>query len=295
MSARPPRKPSQPQALAQPDPDEVIRAEFRASLNGNEEKTLGKMCDANGKIILNADDLFMMLPRYVDCIDDRKFLGPVLYQVAREFTDLCYKRLLKRPFAEDDTVIFTAGGSATGKSTILRAAGKNPGVSFIVDTTFSNLDRAVDQIEQALKTGRKVEVHFVHRDFKKSVAGMVRRAQDPKSGRIVRIDDMARTHYGAQNVILEILARYGANQRVSVELNENVGEGKLRKLTVEKFATLLHPTVDKLQKKGQGLLNVFRSNTNTKPSDDGDSDHTKWADIHVSASFYEAARSQAQT
>ena len=67
-----------------------------------------------------------------------------------------YARLLTSEVGDNDTVVFTAGGSATGKTSILRAAGKTPGVSFIVDTTFSNVVRAMREgFQKAIKKANK--------------------------------------------------------------------------------------------------------------------------------------------
>lgn len=136
-----------------------IREEFQELLNRDISATLAGMQGANGKVVLNSDDLFRMLPLYANQPGQRFLLGPILYPVAAEFTDRIYAHLLQSEFTDDDTIIFTAGGSATGKTSILRTAGKPPGVGFIVDTTFSNVDRAVSQIERALGSGRKVEIH----------------------------------------------------------------------------------------------------------------------------------------
>jgi len=196
----------------------AVLQEFDRALRKDMDATLARMRAEGGKIVLNSDDLFKMLPRYKNNPGERIFLGPLLYPVAKKFIDDVYKKLLKRPVARDDTVVFTAGGSATGKSTILRAASQKPGVDFIVDTTFSDAPRAMAQVEQALARKRKVEIHYVYRDFAESALGMVRRALDPASGRIVPIDDMARTHFGAQRSVLEALMTYQDEPRVSIKL-----------------------------------------------------------------------------
>ena len=76
--------------------------------------TLDRMRNPAGKIILNSDDLFKFLPRYETHPAERIHLGPLLYPVARAFTDRIFRHLLARKFRDNDTVIFTAGGSATG-------------------------------------------------------------------------------------------------------------------------------------------------------------------------------------
>jgi hypothetical protein len=272
---------------------ENIGREFRKLLYRDVAASIHGMQDPNGKVILNSDDLFKMLPRYADNPDQRIHLGPVLYPIAAKFTDLIYSRLLKIKVSKDDTVIFTAGGSATGKTSILRTAGKTPGVSFVVDTTFSNAKRAISQVNRALRSERKVEIHYVYRDFRESVIGMVQRALDPKSGRIVPVDDMARTHFGAQRTILDALERYQDEPRVSTKLKENVG-GKLRQINVESFVKRLFESVDFLQKWGQSVLDEIRENKDLQGENSPEGDDPRRARIPFSKAFYEAARSKAQ-
>ncbi len=224
----------------------ALKVEFDQRLRRDPAETIRRMRDAtSGKIILNSDDLFRCLPRYEAHPEERMLLGPLLYPQARQFTDELYEQLLCAPVAANDTIVFTAGGSATGKSSILRKAGANPGVDFIVDTTFSNAARGLVQVDRALASGRKIELHYVYRDFRDSVIGMVERALDPASGRIVPIDDMARTHVGAQRAVLEAMERYAEEPRVSILLRSNTA-GKLPRLTEEQFASVLHPSVDVL-------------------------------------------------
>ena len=252
------------------------------------------MRDRSGRIVLNADDLFKMLPEYEANPADRKILGPMLYPTARKFTDEIYERLLSQPLGSEDTIMLTAGGSATGKSTILRTDGRRPGVEFILDTTFSNTERGLLQIEKALEAGRKVEIQYVYRGFKSLVIAMLRRALDPASGRIVPIDDMARTHFGAQRAILAALARFQDDGRVAIVLKENGRDGKLRILSEKKFARKLHPSVDRLQKVGRHVLDKFFRKERGKRRDDGDDQNAGGKKLHVSQDFYEAARSKAQ-
>lgn len=275
---------------------EQLRKEFRYLLENDWELTIERMRDQpGGKIILNSDDLFMVLPRYANISGDRIALGPILYPVAREFTDKIYQHLLSKVFERDDTVIFTAGGSATGKSSILRAAGKQPGADFVVDTTLSHTGRADGQIETALASGRKVEIHYVFRDFKQSVLAMLKRANDPRSGRVVPIDDMAMTHFGSQRTILFLLTKYQDDDRVAIRLKFNDGKsGKLREMTLDMFVKELHPSVDFLKKKGQTTLNDCLKNSKNQGWQ-GEDHHGRRSGLRISQALYEAARSKTES
>jgi len=274
---------------------EALCRKFSEVLRRDVEKALDRLRDKGGKVVLNSDDLFKMLPRYAENPADRKFLGPLLYPVAAKFTDEIYTRLLSKPVDANDTVFFAAGGSATGKSTILRIVARKRGVDFIVDTTFSNVERALSQVGKALNSGRKVEIHYVHRNFAESVKAMLRRALDPESGRIVPIDDMARTHFGAQRAILEALTAYQDNERVFIALRENKSGGKLSVLSEKAFSRRLHPSIDKLQKIGQRILDEFFETESAKRGDHGGDQDSGGKNLQVSRDFYEAARSRTQT
>jgi len=123
---------------------------------------------------------------------------------------------------------------------------------------------------------------------------MLQRALDPESGRIVPIDDMARTHFGAQRAILEALTRYQDDGRVSIALRENASRGKLSVLSEEAFSRRLHRSVDKLQKLGQRVLDEFFKAERAKRSENGGDQDPGGKDLYVSRDFYEAARSKAQ-
>ncbi|MGB8355177.1 MAG: zeta toxin family protein [Chthoniobacteraceae bacterium] len=264
--------------------DKILRRDMNATLLGMRGKW--------GKIVLNADDLFKMLPRYKKNPAERIRLGPLLYPVAAKFTDDIYKVLLAAPVKKTmDTVVFTAGGSATGKSTILRAAGRSSGVDFIMDTTFSKIDRAILQVEKALASGRKVDIHYVYRDFSESVKGMVRRALDPKSGRSVPIDVMAQTHYGSQRAMLYASMQYQDNTMVSFKFYLN-DEKKVKEIKLEKFYRLLHGRVDKLKKIGQDILDELLKNQGRRRSDPSKNQDARRKDLYISREFYEANRSK---
>lgn len=273
----------------------AVRREFQKVLWHNVETTLDRMRVKGGKVVLNSDDLFKMLPKYAANPAERKILGSLLYPVAAKFTDRVFEMLLKRTAdADDDTVVFTAGGSATGKTTILRTAGQKPGVDFILDTTFSNSVRALSQVRKALASNRKVEIHYVYRKFDDSVKSMLRRALDPKSARIVPIDDMARTHFGAQRAVLDALTEFQNDDRVSIVLRENISRGKLRALSEEEFSQRLHPSIDSLQKIGQRVLDEFFESERAKRRRDRNDQDPRRKVLLVSEDFYEAARSKTQ-
>lgn len=233
------------------------KAEFTAQLNRDMMKTLSPLRDPRGRVVLNADDLFSQHPLYRESHEARKFLGPALYPVARDFTNRAYLRLLSVPLGSDDIVVSTAGGGASGKSTVLRAEAKRLGVEFIVDTTLSGYARAFWQISAALDVGRKVNIHYVYRPFEDCVRGMLERALDPKVGRVVPVDDLARTHNGSQQTIIQLLSDLSGDDRVRLRSWENVGVNQAARMSAAMFAERIHPSVDVLKERGQDTLDAI--------------------------------------
>jgi hypothetical protein len=211
---------------------------------------LDRLRDSGGKIVLNADDLFKQYPPYEKNFAARKTLGPLLYPVASQFRDEAFRHLLAKPFGQDNTVVFTAGGGASGKSTVLRALAALTHVEFIVDITFSLPQRALNQVDEALAVGRKVEIHYVFRPFEECVLGMLERALDPKVGRVVPIDDMARTHSGSQETVLLAMRKYfGEPQRVEILRWKNIRRNQIKSMFLQSLQKRRHPSVDELCKK----------------------------------------------
>ena len=274
-----------------------IAENFRRLLARDATGALNQM-RRKGKVTLNSDDLFLLCPEYAEQPEQRPILGPQLYQVARRFIDRSYERLLSRRVRGDDTVVFTAGGSATGKSTILRAAGKRSGVDFIVDTTFSDTKRALAQVDRALSAGRKVEIYYVYRHFRDCVVSMLKRAHDPASGRLVPVDDMARTHYGAPRAILAALQKYQKDRRVLIRLTKNEGGRRLSQMTLRDFERHIPKKIDDLQLLGQSVLNGLYKSTRGKRKSGARNrkDHdVRRNGLSLRFALYKAARSKAQT
>src|ERR1044072_9465880 len=273
--------------------DQRICREFERKLFADPMNALKRMRH-RGKITLNSDDLFHLCPEYANDPTRRPRLGPKLYSIAKRFIDRSYRTLLTGRVCGNNIVVFTAGGSATGESTLLRAAGEKRGVDFLVDTTFSDTDRALAQLDRALERGRKVEVYYVYRDFRECVESMLARASDPACGRLFPIDDMARTRYGAQRAIFAAHEKYQGNPDVSIRLNKNVGRKRLSQLPLEEFHNLLHRSVDELQQLGQSVLDGFYKGNRRKRTR-GNKDHNpRRRGLSIRFAIYEAARSKAQ-
>lgn len=204
------------------------------------------MRDEGGHVVLNADDLFRCWPEYASDWKARRRLGSILYPIARKFIDAAFQRLLAEAPETGSQVVLTAGGGASGKSTILRALADREKVDFIVDTTLSNSSRAFTQVDAALAAGRFVEINYIYREFVDPVRGMVERTLDPSVGRIVPIDDLARTHFGAQETMFALMERYADEPRVAIRLWETLRGGRGKRLNVAGLISRRLPHVDEV-------------------------------------------------
>src|SRR5260221_587056 len=74
-----------------------IQRQFAKLLDGNPSAILNATRDSGGHVVLNADDLFKCWPEYKADSQARRWLGPLLYHVARKFIDRLYLELLTAP------------------------------------------------------------------------------------------------------------------------------------------------------------------------------------------------------
>jgi hypothetical protein len=120
----------------------------------------------------------------------------------------------------DDVVLFTGGGTGSGKST---AVGPLPQTRLALDSTLSRIEPSQRNIDRALASGRSVIVLFVYRDpLDAFLNGVVARALDPANGRVVPIVTHAQTHAGAPSTLVALARRYADDSRVAFCVVENV-------------------------------------------------------------------------
>jgi len=151
-----------------------------------------------------------------------------VYKPASALVGEIYRRELKKPAGAGqlDWVVFTAGGSGSGKTTIIRQAAEVVSAiqqaQIIYDTTLSS-GRSAEQINSALQAGKTVSIMYVHRDPVDSlVNGALPRAE--LDGRIVSLEAFIETHLGSAKLILEIADRYKDDPRVAISVIDNSRE-----------------------------------------------------------------------
>jgi hypothetical protein len=128
---------------------------------------------------------------------------------------------------QDNVVLFTGGGTGSGKTTGLQIMGDAQARAQIVyDTNLNGLKSSVDKIDAALAAGKEVQIAYVWRDpVDALVNGALPRAE--RMGRTVPIDEHAKTHAEGSKTIKELATRYAGDDRVSINIIDN-SQGKGR-------------------------------------------------------------------
>ena len=152
------------------------------------------------------------------------------------------------PKGREPVVIFTAGGTGAGKSTgmeVMKNVDKRLAkAEMVYDTNMNSFDSADKKIRQALDAKREVDIVYTHRDpIEALTGGALRRAKNMEekhgSGRTVPLNEHARTHIGARQVIEQLAAKYKNNPNVRIRVIDNSrGPGNARLSTIDKLPKL---------------------------------------------------------
>jgi hypothetical protein len=195
--------------------------------------------ESKGGKVLNTDIARELSPEYAA---DRT-LSASVHDPSSALIKQLYAQKLAQPAKPNSTVLFTGGGTGAGKTTALENAFPNLSkqAEMIYDTNLNNFDSAVKKINQALKTGRNVNIAYVYRDPVESLTvGALTRAEDMKkklgSGRTVPIEEHLKTHVGVREVIPQLIEKYKDNPNVSIgAVNNTLGKGNARASTLEEL------------------------------------------------------------
>lgn len=158
-----------------------------------------------------------------------------------------YERRLAEPAAPNERVIFSGGGTGAGKTTGFEAAAKvDPTLrdaKIIYDTNLNGLESSVKKIDQALASGRDVDILFTYRDPVDALKhGALPRAM--RMGRTVPLEEHAKTHVGSLDTLRELQQRYADNDRVTISvLDNNHGKGGAKLSSVEALPRLDYNSV----------------------------------------------------
>ncbi|WP_438980294.1 Eco57I restriction-modification methylase domain-containing protein, partial [Polynucleobacter sp.] len=133
-------------------------------------------------------------------------------------------------------LIMSGGGTGSGKSSTLRNYVSNSGPFY--DSTFSSIDRAVKNTENALANGLDVDVHFVYRNPVEAFKdGVMQRYRDGEA-RTVPVSRHLSSHENAIKTILEYSDKYEDNPKVNVQIYRNVTGQKAKVIPIDTLREL---------------------------------------------------------
>lgn len=139
-----------------------------------------------------------------------------IHAAASQLSQQLYERALAQPVDEerDALVVFTAGGSGSGKSTAITRLMGDGNADITLDGTFSKLEKARERVRAALDSGRRVQIRYVYRAPENAAQTAIRRAIT--TGRAMPTTVLAENHVESLATVRAIAEEFRDDTRVSV-------------------------------------------------------------------------------
>lgn len=191
--------------------EQEIHEETFAYLQENSEALIDKYYATHGKQIINADRSKELFDAYND---DRLHNDRAVQPSASALTRLILQRRLKE-LPAGSTVVLTAGGQASGKSTAIR---ENMDADLIYDSVMASVDGNRRVIDLICERGHFGKIVYVYRQIGPAFLAMLRRRI--VEGRAVSEDNMASGHFGSQQAFIKDTDEYARSRGFAVEYVE---------------------------------------------------------------------------
>lgn|GEM_PF-1176982 len=178
--------------------------------------------DSKGGKVIGTDIARELLPEYAASREGKIELTNATIRGAKEYArDRLWREIENRNGREK--LMFTAGGVAAGKSTVV--TDELVGIHDLVfDGTLRETEWAIKTIDKALEKGWDVTINYIQRPIDLVIQGVIDRAQT--GGRWGPISPLPDIHKSAQKSILEISKHFKGNQAVDIKLWFNGGESR---------------------------------------------------------------------
>ena len=205
--------------------------------------------------VIDTDRAREFSPDYCASKASRTRYSRAVYQPAKALADEIYRREIRKGApAEQSHILFTSGGTGSGKSTALEWLSEEPHTNdrydILVDGTLSDHQAAQAKIRQALAFGHRVIVAHVFRAFAETVRLVVRRAIE--RGRAVTLDNIAATHFRSRETLFKLVEEFGT--RIKVRVLENCGDEPSRAISMLELAGKHGESVDQLREVAHGVF-----------------------------------------
>lgn len=231
--------------------------------------------DAKGGQVINTDLARELSPEYRA---DRS-LSAKVQEAASAFVKRLYADRLAAPTAAGKvpTVVFTAGGTGAGKSSVGATTGALMNTADIVyDTTMSSFKSGDEKIKQALASGRNVTIAYVYRDPVEALTGgaLPRAMSD---GRTAPLSVLQESHTGSRKVIEQLAQKYANDERVSIiAIDNSRGAGNAEIIALDKIPQIsdtglkekLNEALENARAQGTITEQIYRATAGLPAADD---------------------------
>jgi len=174
--------------------------------------------------MLSTDDAKELSPDY---LRDRAAASIPVHEGASWLVKQIYREELAKqaPPGADNTVLFTAGGPGSGKTTAIAGLPAKSSAQMVYDGTLASAASATKRIDQALAAGKQAHVVYVYRDPEGAFEGVLGRAvsQEQKfgSGRTYPIDRFVEQHVDVRNSMQQLAEKYKGNPNFHMTVIDN--------------------------------------------------------------------------
>ncbi len=196
--------------------------------------------------VVSADLAKELFPEYTASRQARTLNTLAVHRPSSVVAHKVFEQMLQEPPppGRDALVVFTGGGTGSGKSTGLATMFPTlqQNAHIVYDSTLANPAGAVRDVRSALDAGHEVGVVFTYRD----VIDAFRNGVLPRTveeGRSVTMASHARTHTRALESLQRIQAEFSGDPRVIVMVVDNTGPAPTLR-HVEELANVAYNEID---------------------------------------------------
>ena len=178
------------------------------------ERAYAAIPGSEGGRVINTDLARELSPDYNKDDKSRAEHANAVQEPSSWLADKLYDRRLAEPKRGNGDVLFTGGGSDSGKSVSLKSEDARK-ADIVYDGNLNTIQKARRRIKAALDSGRNVKIQFSYRDpIDAWRDGVLPRAL--KLGRTVPAEAHAATHNGAFKVITQLAKQFEHDKRVQI-------------------------------------------------------------------------------
>lgn len=220
--------------------DVIDRAAFDKAV-----ENYSKLPETLGGKVMSTDVARELSPDY---IADRTKSAET-HEAASSFIKALWKEKLSDKPGPEASVVFTAGGTGAGKTTALQDAHGIKFADIVYDTNLNGYKSSLQKIQQALDSGRNVQVMYVYRDPVDAMRnGALKRAERQAkefgTGRTVPISAHIESHVESLTTMRQLAEHFKDDPRFTITTYDNsFGVGNVRQVDLDSLKELHYDTV----------------------------------------------------